>query len=59
MQTGHNKENRHHLRQVGFALALSRGTGLPFYHQVYRGNRQDAQAFFQLVADLLSRLKCG
>ena len=56
-QTGHNKDSRHHLRQVGLALALDRVTGIPFYHQVYRGNSQDARTFFSVVSALLGRIQ--
>jgi transposase len=55
-QTGHNKEARHHLRQVGLTMALDKSTGIPFYHEVYRGNSQDANTFYRIVADLLNRI---
>lgn len=55
-QTGRNKDSRHHLRQVGLTMALDRSSGIPFYHQVYRGNRQDARTFYSIVSTLLGRI---
>jgi len=52
-KTGHNKESRHHLRQVGLAMAIDRDLKVPFFHRVYRGNSQDASTFYTIVNDLV------
>jgi transposase len=52
-RTGHNKDAHHHLRQVGLALAADQVMGVPFFHRVYRGNRQDARSFAGIVGDLV------
>lgn len=44
-QRGNNKQKRADLRQLSLALFEDRETALPLYHQVYAGNRHDAQAF--------------
>lgn len=44
-QRGNNKQKRHDLRQLSLALFADEKTGLPLYHQCYRGNQPDvAQA---------------
>lgn len=44
-KTGHNKASKHHLRQVGVAMAVGRGCGIPFLHQVYQGSMNDVSMF--------------
>jgi transposase len=56
-QTGHNKDSRHHLKQVGLAMAIERNVGLPFFHRVYRGNRQDALVFSKVIEDIITNVK--
>ena len=38
---GHNKDGKHHLRQVGLALLVDRDTELPLFYRVYEGNTHD------------------
>jgi len=59
VRTGHNKECRHHLRQVGLALCVDKEWGLPLFYRMYRGNSHDARTFGQIVEDLLSSLRTG
>jgi transposase len=40
-QRGNNKQKRHDLRQLSLALFADEQTGLPLYHQCYRGNQPD------------------
>ncbi len=56
-RTGHNKQSRHHLRQVGLAMAVDRGLGIPFFHRIYRGNSQDANTFNLIVGDLVKAVQ--
>jgi transposase len=41
-QRGHNKQGRHHLRQVGLSYLLDGERGLSLCHHVYAGNLTDA-----------------
>ena len=58
-RTGHNKDCRHHLRQVGLALCVDKTWGLPLFYRLYRGNSQDAKTFADLVGELLEALRTG
>jgi len=58
-QTGHNKDSRHHLRQVGLAMTVEKEWGIPLFHRVYRGNRQDVRTFSGLVDDLTQQIRSG
>jgi transposase len=40
-QRGNNKQKRHDLRQLSLALFSDEQSGLPLYHQCYRGNQPD------------------
>jgi transposase len=40
-QRGNNKQKRHDLRQLSLALFADEKTGLPLYHQCFRGNQPD------------------
>lgn len=40
-QRGNNKQKRRDLRQLSLALFADERTGLPLYHQCYRGNQPD------------------
>jgi transposase len=55
--TGHNKDCRHHLRQVGLALCVDKQWGVPFFHRLYRGASQDANTFSELVDDIIVQIK--
>ena len=56
-RTGHNKESRHHLRQIGLALAVDKAYGVPFFYRVYRGNSHDSKTFAAVVDELIQRIK--
>jgi transposase len=42
-QRGNNKQKRRDLRQLSLALFADEKTGLPLYHQCYRGNQPDVR----------------
>ncbi len=44
-QRGWNKQKRTDLRQLSLALFEDEATGLPLYHQCYRGDRPDVSQF--------------
>lgn len=52
---GHNKASRNSLRQVGLALAVTRGLGLPLLHKVYEGNLHDSRVFPTTIRELVGR----
>lgn len=56
-QAGHNKDCHHHLKQVGLALAVERQWGLPLFHRLYRGNRQDSKTLAELVRELIDQIR--
>jgi transposase len=56
-RTGHNKESRHHLCQIGLAMAVDRELGIPFFNRIYRGNSQDANTFNTIVSDLVKSIQ--
>jgi hypothetical protein len=58
-RTGHNKDCHHHLRQVGLALCVDKTWGLPLFYRLYRGNRQDAKTFSEIVGELIEALRAG
>jgi hypothetical protein len=55
-RSGHSKDCRHHLKQVGLAMAVEQERGLPLFHRVYRGNSQDARTFAGVIEELLQAL---
>ena len=55
-QRGHNKQGRHHLRQVGLSYVLDGEHGLSLCHHVYRGNIGDADEFSTSLARMLGML---
>lgn len=57
--TGHNKDARHHLRQVGLALCVDKEWGIPLFYRLYRGNAQDAKTFAGVVGELVTAIKSG
>lgn len=57
--TGHNKDSRHHLRQVGLALCVDKQWGIPLFYRMYRGNAHDAKAFPQVVEELIAAIRAG
>ncbi len=56
-KTGHNKASKHHLRQVGMAMAVDIEHGLPFFHRTYSGNQHDGKTFSNAIDDLISSIK--
>ena len=57
-QRGHNKQGRHHLRQVGLSYVLDGESGLSLCHHVYPGNVADAEEFpvaLERIQRLLTR----
>jgi len=56
-RTGHSKEFRHHLRQIGLALAVDKRYGIPFFYRVYRGNSHDSKTFGAVADELIEQIK--
>lgn len=56
-RTGHNKDFRHHLRQVGLALAVDKAYGIPFFYRVYRGNSHDSKTFAGVMDVMVEKIK--
>src|SRR5260370_2874015 len=55
-QRGHNKQGRHHLRQVGLSYVLDGENGLSLCHHVYRGNVADGEEFSTSLSRMLGML---
>ena len=55
---GHNKEGKHHLRQLGLALLVDRGTELPLFYRVYEGNTHDSVVFRRIIDEMFG-VMCG
>jgi transposase len=58
-KTGHNKDSRHHLKQVGLAMCVEKEWGIPLFHSLYRGNSHDTKTFAGLIEDLIARLQAS
>lgn len=56
-RTGHSKESRHHLRQIGLTLAVDKCYGVPFFYRVYRGNSHDSKTFGAVIDTLIENIK--
>jgi transposase len=54
---GHNKASRDHLRQVGLAVSIIRGLGLPLLHELYDGAKNDASMFPTAITNLVKRIR--
>jgi transposase len=54
---GHNKQQRHDLRQLGLALVVSREGQLPLFHLLYEGDRPDVRMFPEVLTSLRTRLE--
>ena len=54
---GHNKASRHHLRQVGMAVSVVRGLGLPLIHELYEGSAPDATLFPTAISRTIDRVR--
>jgi transposase len=55
-QRGHNKQGRHHLRQVGLSSVLDGDNGLSLCHHIYAGNVADVQELPQALERILKML---
>jgi transposase len=55
-QRGHNKQGRHHLRQVGLSYLLDGEHGLSLCHHVYPGNVTDAAELPTMLARITALL---
>jgi len=53
---GKNKQKRGDLRQVGLAMAVTRGDFMPVFHEAYQGNMNDASVFKSVVGKLRDRM---
>jgi transposase len=56
-EKGHNKASRHHLRQVGLAVSVVRGLGLPLIHELYGGSENDATLFPTAMSRTIERVR--
>ena len=57
--TGHSKDARHHLRQVGLAMCVDKDWGIPLFYQMYRGNAHDSKCFAEIIDELMNAVKTG
>jgi transposase len=55
---GKNKDGRHHLRQIGLGLLVTRDSRLPLYYCVYPGNVHDSKQF-EAIMDEMFGIVCG
>jgi transposase len=55
---GKSKDGRHHLRQIGLGLLVTRGSKLPLYYSVYPGNTHDSKQF-EAIMDEMFGIVCG
>ena len=56
-EKGNNKAFRHHLRQVGLAVSVVRGLGLPVIHELYGGSQHDAPLFASAISHTIERVR--
>ncbi|MCD4654341.1 IS1634 family transposase [bacterium] len=56
-QRGKNKQGRNNLRQVSYALFCSQDGHVPLYYRAYKGNRNDARQFPQILEEFHSFLE--
>ncbi len=57
-QRGKSKAGKHHLRQIGLGLLVSKDLRLPLYYSVYPGNIHDSK-HFEAVMDEMFGVVCG
>jgi transposase len=57
-QRGKNKAGKHHLRQIGLGLLVSRDSRLPLHYSVYPGNAHDSK-HFEAIMDEMFGIICG
>lgn len=51
-QRGNNKAKKHHLKQVGLALVVTKDWQIPLFHRTYEGNRADRGLFVDVAREL-------
>jgi transposase len=56
LQFGHSKEGRDGNRLVSYSLLCATEMGIPFMHETYPGNTQDAQKFKDVPLTITNRL---
>ncbi len=56
-EKGNDKAFRHHLRQVGMAVSVVRGLGLPLIHELYGGSQHDAPLFASAISHTIDRVR--
>jgi transposase len=50
---GKNKEGKNWLRQIGLALLVSRGNGMPMFYKEFEGNCHDSKLFSRILGQVL------
>ncbi len=58
-KSGHNKDSRHSLKQIGLALLVEKVWGMPIFHRLYKGNSHDSKTFSGIITELLKRIKAA
>lgn len=53
---GKNKEGRNWLRQIGFALLVSKNNRLPLFYREYEGNCHDSKVFARVLDDMIAAM---
>ncbi len=56
-EKGNNKASKHHLRQVGLAVSVVRGLGLPLIHEIYGGSEHDGPLFPTAISRTIERVR--
>ena len=54
---GHSKQKRADLKIVGLSLMVSPDHNIPLFHEVYPGNKHDAQQFSEVIGRLKARYR--
>lgn len=50
---GKNKEGKNWLRQIGLALLVSRGNGMPMFYKEFEGNCHDSKLFSRILDQVI------
>ena len=53
---GKSKEGRNWLRQIGFALLVSKNNRLPLFYREYEGNCHDSKVFARVLDDMVAAM---
>jgi transposase len=56
-KTGHNKQGRDNLRQIGLSLLVDRYEGIPLFHKLYPGNNHDSKLLNSLIDEMLKLIR--